>query len=78
MTVKNKYSIPIIDDLLNELNEMFSKINLKVRYHQIRMSDADIHKMAFRTHQDLYEYLIMPFELTNVPAIFQTLMNQVF
>ncbi|GJU19197.1 putative reverse transcriptase domain-containing protein [Tanacetum coccineum] len=79
LTVKNHYPLPRIDDLLDQLQGscVYSKINLRSGYHQLKVRDEDISKTAFRTRYGHYEFQVMPFGLTNAPAVYMVLMNRV-
>nr|GEY53669.1 putative reverse transcriptase domain-containing protein [Tanacetum cinerariifolium] len=79
LMVKNHYPLPRIDDLFDQLqgSSVYSKIDLRSGYHQLRVREEDIPKISFRTHYGHYEFQVMPFRLTNAPAIFMNLMNRV-
>lgn len=78
LTIKNRYLLPLINELLNRLNGsvVFSKIDLRNAYYRIQIREGDEWKTAFRTRYGYYEYLVIPFGLTNAPATFQAYINR--
>jgi len=80
LTIKNRYPLPRIDDLLDQLRgaSVFSKIDLRSGYHQILVKPEDVQKTAFKSRYEHYEYVVMPFRVTNSLAVFMDYMNRIF
>ena len=80
VTIRNKYPLPCIDDLFYQMKgaSVFSEIDLRFGYHQLRVKEEDIPKTNFQTHFGHYEFVVVPFGLSNAPRVFMILMNKVF
>jgi hypothetical protein len=79
LTIKNRFHIPLVEDILHELasTKYFTELALTVGYHQVRMAPKDEHTTAFKTHHDHYQFKVMSFDLSNAPATFQCIMDDI-
>jgi hypothetical protein len=79
LTIKNRFPIPIVDEILDELAgaQYFTTLDMKAGHHQVRMRQEDEYKTTFKTHHSHYQFMVMQFGLTNAPATFQSLMNSI-